>query len=73
MRDFIEMLYSRIYNTFAERNNIIIVLLVVILCFNIHAYDKLKRKIDHRYFNTTTTIEKIHNVKINTLNGELKR
>lgn len=32
----------------------------------------LKKKVDHRYFNTTRTLEGIHGVKVNTLNGELK-
>ena len=32
----------------------------------------IKKKLDHRYFNTTRTLEGIHGVKVNTLNGELK-
>ena len=32
----------------------------------------IKKKLDHRYFNLTKSIEEIHNVKINTLNGEIK-
>lgn len=33
----------------------------------------IKKKIDHRYFNLSRTLEEIHEVKINTKNGELKR
>ncbi len=31
------------------------------------------KKINHRYFNTTTTLEDIHNVNINTLDGSVRR
>lgn len=61
-----------ISNLFKERSCIIILLLIAILCFNVYSFTKLKKKIDHRYFNTTTTLEEIYHVRINTLNGELK-
>ena len=32
----------------------------------------LKKKIDHRYFNITNSLEDIHNVEIETLNGRVK-
>ena len=32
----------------------------------------LKKKVDHRYFNTTTSLEQIHHVKIDTYNGKLQ-
>lgn len=32
-----------------------------------------KKKIDHRYFNLTKSLEEIHGIKINTKNGELKK
>lgn len=36
------------------------------------SHNAIKNKIDHRYFNLTTTLSEIHNTKINTRNGELK-
>lgn len=35
--------------------------------------EKTKDRVDYRYFNTTTSLEQIHNVKIDTHNGELKK
>lgn len=37
------------------------------------SHNALKNKIDHRYFNLSRTLEEIHEVKINTKNGELKK
>jgi len=34
--------------------------------------ESVKKKVDHRYFNTTTSLEQIHHVKIDTYNGKLK-
>ena len=72
MTNLILELNAGLKNFFREKINIIIFLLAIILLFNVFAYVKIKKKIDHRYFNTTTTLEEIHNVKINTLNGELR-
>lgn len=55
-----------------EKINIVIFLLVAILVFNVYGFNKIKKKIDHRYFNTTTTVEELFQVDINTYNGELK-
>lgn len=73
MNEFILELSTCIKKLFREKVNIVILLLAVILFFNIYAFIKIKNKIDHRYFNTTTSLEEIHNVKINTYNGELKQ
>ena len=73
MQEFLCEIGLSIKNLFQEKSNIIILLLVVILCCNIYGFTKLKKKIDHRYFNMTTTLEEIYNIKINTLNGELKK
>lgn len=35
------------------------------------AIEKTEKKVDFRYFNTTKSLEKIHNVEINTQNGRL--
>lgn len=32
---------------------------------------KIEKKIDHRYFNTTRTLEDIHGVNINTYDGKI--
>ena len=34
--------------------------------------NKTNKKIDDRYFNTTKSLEEIHNVKINSKTGEIK-
>ena len=56
-------------------------LIIVGLCFYCHAeFIKIEnkmseyntstaKKIDHRYFNLTRSLEDIHNVRIDTLNG----
>lgn len=69
-----------------EKNNFIVFLLIMNLAFNIFNYlsvnnnfkllddkfTKVRNKIDHRYFNTTTSLQEIHKVKINTYNGEVR-
>ena len=72
MTEFILQLSVGIKSLFREKLNIVICLLVCILCLNLYGYNKIKKKIDHRYFNTTTSLEQIHDVDINTSNGELK-
>lgn len=73
MTNFILELSIGIKNLFREKINIVIFLLILILCFNVYGYIKIKKKIDHRYFNTTTTLEQLYDVKINTYNGDLKQ
>lgn len=64
---------------FREKINIVIVLLVTILAVNIFEfkynsdnYIKINKKVDFRYFNLNRSLEDIHNIEINTLNGEIK-
>lgn len=57
---------------FREKINIVIFLLFTILAVNIYGIHLLKNRIDYRYFNTTTSLEEIHGVDINTYNGEIK-
>lgn len=68
-----------IKNLFREKINFVILLLAAILSLNIYSFifeagnfEKIRKKVDHRYFNTTRSLEQIHNVKINTFDGELK-
>ncbi len=72
MTNLIIQISTGIKSFFREKINIVIFLLILIFTFNIYGFIKIKKKIDHRYFNTTTTLEEIYNVKVNTLNGELK-
>ena len=67
-------------NLFREKINIVILLLITTLVVNCVMFiclsaslTKIRKKIDHRYFNITTTLEEIHQVEVNTYNGELKR
>lgn len=73
MTKFILELSVGLKNLFREKINIVIFFLILNLFIQIYSYLDLKKKIDHRYFNTTTTIEEIHNVKVNTYNGEVKK
>lgn len=68
-----------IKNLFREKINIVIALLVTILAVNIFEfkynsdnYIKINKKVDFRYFNLNRSLEDIHNIEINTLNGEIK-
>ena len=75
MKEIIE----RFKNLFREKIDVIITLLLLLVGLNIYSltcinngYIKIKKRIDFRYFNTTRSLQDIHNVEINTLNGELK-
>lgn len=45
-------------------------IILFLLCFDT---DKIIKKINYRYFNTTNSLEEIHQVNINTLNGSIRR
>lgn len=75
-----EEISKAIKNLFREKINLVITLLILIFSFNIYEYVqsinnyvRIRKKIDHRYFNITKTIEDIYNIEINTLNGEIKK
>lgn len=72
MMNFLIKLNTEISQLLKDKINIVIFLLIINLIFVGYSFVKIKNKIDHRYFNTTTTIEQIHNVRVNTYNGELK-
>ena len=68
-----------IKNLCREKINIVIALLVTILAVNIFEfkynsdnYIKINKKVDFRYFNLNRSLEDIHNIEIDTLNGEIK-
>ena len=84
MSKFILELTTGIKDLFREKINLVIILLIVNLSFSVYSYSAInanianstvviKKKVDHRYFNTTTSLEEIHNVKIDTYKGELKQ
>lgn len=72
MTNLMIKLHTELSRVFEDKINIVILLLVVNLIFSSYAFVKIKKKIDHRYFNTVNTIEQIYDVKIDTLNGDLK-
>lgn len=83
MQNFMLELGTSTKKLFREKINIVILLLLLIFSLEIYntsvfhlkttrLENSINKKIDHRYFNTTTTLEEIFNVKINTHNGELK-
>ncbi len=72
MTNLLIKLNTELSRLFQDKINIVIFLLATNLIFTGYAFVKIKKKIDYRYFNTTTTIEQIHNVRVDTYNGELK-
>ena len=72
MINLIIKLHTELSRLLEDKINIVILLLVVNLIFTNYAFVKIKKKIDHRYFNSVNTIQQIYDVKIDTLNGDLK-
>ncbi len=83
MTDFMLQLMAGLKNLLRDKLNLIVILLIANLIGNVYYYHKINtnidnstidinKKIDHRYFNTTKSLEQIHSVEINTLHGELK-
>ena len=72
MTNLMIKLHTELSRLFGNKINIVILLLVANLIFTNYAFVKIKKKIDHRYFNTVNTIQQIYDVKIDTLNGDLK-
>ena len=63
-----------IKNLFREKINLAILSLnIYAFVFETNNFDRVRKKIDHRYFNTTRSLEQIHNVEIDTYKGELKK
>ena len=72
MINLIIKLHTELSRLMEDKINIVILLLVVNLIFTNYSYTSIKKKIDHRYFNNVNTIQQIYDVKIDTLNGDLK-
>lgn len=74
-----EELFKNLKGLYRDKSNYLIVLmyalivmLFVTILLNAFYFVKLNKKIDHRYFNITNTLEEIYNVKINTYDGSIK-
>ncbi len=72
MINLIIKLNTELSRLMEDKMNIVILLLVANLIFTNYAFIKIKKKIDHRYFNNVNTIQQIYDVKIDTQNGDLK-
>ena len=72
MINLIIKLHTELSRLMEDKINIVILLLLVNLIFTNYSYTRIKKKIDHRYFNNVNTIQQIYDVKIDTLNGDLK-
>lgn len=69
-----------IKNLVREKINIVIFLLVVLLSVNVFEityfnknFSKVTKKVDHRYFNLTKTLEEIYNIEIDTHKGKIEK
>ncbi len=67
-----------IFSALVTKNNILTILFIVglsaIFLLQIYTLTRLNdvnRKIDHRYFNLTNSLQDIHNVEIETLHGRI--
>lgn len=67
-----------IFSTLKAKSNILTIIFIVglLIIFVLQIYtlnqiDLLKRKVDHRYFNITNSLEDIHHVEIETLHGRV--
>lgn len=70
---------SQTRNFMRGETRLITILLILLLGFNIYDHisthiklRQIEKKIDYRYFNLTRSLEDIHNVRINTYDGNLK-
>lgn len=84
MKNLVTKLVVGLKGLLCEKMNFIIILFIINICISLHNYYNLnskidnatlliKKRIDFRYFNTTRTLEAIFNVRVNTLDGELRK
>lgn len=54
---------------------VICVFIMQIIQFLVIGFDtnKILKKINHRYFGINTTLEDVHNVNVNTIDGSVRR
>lgn len=75
----IEEYIKNIKNLYRDKTTFLAILLFFIIglqvstiVFCVYAYSDISKKIDFRYFNTTRSLEYIHNVRIDTYDGSVK-
>lgn len=73
MKHFILELNTAVRSILKNKSNLIVILLVAQLFLMLYIYVEITDSIYHFYMNTTTTIEKLHNVTIDRYNGNIKR
>lgn len=75
-----ENIKAEMKQTSLIKNKINLLFIIIIVCFAvlfmqqifiIQSMDKIKRKVDHRYFNITNSMQDIYNVEIETLHGRV--
>lgn len=78
MKEFIGMVEEGLRSFFKDKINTLIsinivgfLILFVMFSYNFGQIDKVKRKIDHRYFNITNSLQDIHSVEIDTYKGRV--
>lgn len=80
MKEFIGMVEQSLRSFFKDKVNTLITLnvtgfliIVVMFSYNFSQLDRIKRKVDHRYFNITNSLQDIHSVEIDTYKGRVVR
>lgn len=75
-----ENIKAEMKQTSLIKNKMNLLFIIIIVCFAvlfiqqifiIQSMDKIKRKVDHRYFNITNSMQDIYNVEIETLHGRV--
>ena len=73
MKEVMLNLSRRLSIVFKEKTNIIIMLLVVNLWLVAYVYVEIMNGLYHYYMNSKTSIEQVHNVKIDSYNGQIEK
>lgn len=75
-----ENIKAEMKQTSLIKNKMNLLFIIIMVCFAvlimqqifiIQSMDKIKRKVDHRYFNITNSMQDIYNVEIETLHGRV--
>lgn len=78
MKEFIGLVEENLKSFLKDKvNRLMLVTLIgftalfIIMGYEFNQLDNIKRKIDHRYFNITNSLQDIHNVEIDTYKGRV--
>lgn len=78
MKEFIGLVEENLKSFLKDKvNRLLLVTLIgftalfIIMGYEFNQLDNIKRKIDHRYFNITNSLQDIHNVEIDTYKGRV--